>query len=344
MEDINIIIRSICQDLYENLRYNNSIFANLKTNKYLKKLKRINKKNDYKYAENIRDELGILYKNYIIFCRKQEYENNLKALKNIKNTYIELCYFIEQELVSNGIKLAYPQYKNIEKYIDELKSTYGGQTEKYIKKLSRKNLGIERKKIEFICKDKSKIISEKKSAIIDLLQNKLNEWNYKYSKVKKIKILYNSEKAEYIFIKKNNDKVTKRRYKFKEKFSDIENLQKKALKNLRKMNFGISIYEELGIEEESLKYLDPFVLTIFIEEGLLDYAKLYVKQLNGESQNKKYQLPFKIKYVIDMDYKNGVLTPVRNEIMAIIAERGSLSVAEVKKIKSTNQLKKLKIS
>lgn len=76
MEDINVIIRSICQDLYENLRYNNSIFANYKSLKYLKKLRKINITTDYKYAENIRDEIGILYKNYIVFCRKKEYENH----------------------------------------------------------------------------------------------------------------------------------------------------------------------------------------------------------------------------------------------------------------------------
>ena len=65
MEDINVIIRSICQDLYENLRYNNSIFANYKSLKYLKKLRKINITTDYKYAENIRDEIGILYKKRI---------------------------------------------------------------------------------------------------------------------------------------------------------------------------------------------------------------------------------------------------------------------------------------
>ena len=73
MEDINVIIRSICQDLYENLRYNNSIFTNYKSLKYLKKLRKINITTDYKYAENISDEIGILYKIYIVFCRKKEY-------------------------------------------------------------------------------------------------------------------------------------------------------------------------------------------------------------------------------------------------------------------------------
>ena len=87
------------------------------------------------------------------------------------------------------------------------------------------------------------------------------------------------------------------------------------------MNFGISIFEELNISEDCFKYIDPFVLTIFIEEGNLDYAKLYLRQLNGESQSKKYKLPFKIIYNIDEDFQNGRLTPIRNEIIAIIAER-----------------------
>ena len=43
---------------------------------------------------------------------------------------------------------------------------------------------------------------------------------------------------------------------------------------------------------------------------------------------------------IDEDFQNGRLTPIRNEIIAIIAERNALFVAEIKKVKS---LKKAKI-
>ena len=50
------------------------------------------------------------------------------------------------------------------------------------------------------------------------------------------------------------------------------------------------------------------------------------------AQNLKYNLPFKIIYNIDENFKNGILTPIRNEIMAIIAERNSLSVAEAIKV------------
>ena len=115
LEDINVIIRSICQDLYENLRYNNSIFANYKSLKYLKKLRKINITTDYKYAENIRDEIGILYKNYIVFCRKKEYENHSKIIEEIKKMYFEISYSIEQLLVNDGIKYTYKEYKNSKK-------------------------------------------------------------------------------------------------------------------------------------------------------------------------------------------------------------------------------------
>lgn len=348
MEDVNIIIRSICQDLYDNLRHNNSIFSKLKSKRYLKKLKKLNKRTEYKYAENIRDELGILYKNYMVFCGKKEYENNTTILKEIKKAYMEVSYLLEQSMMCNGIKFVYKEYKNLENYINELELTYGGQTERYIKKLSKMKLGNERKLIYRIYKDKSKITAEKKREVISILQNKLNEWNYKYTRKKDVKIIYNSENAEYLFIKKNNadGSIKRKKYKFKTKFSDIEQLQKSAIKNLRRMNFGISVYEELNIREECAKYIDPFIITIFIEEGYLDYAKLYLRQLNGESKNRKYQLPFKILYNIDEDFKNGVLTPIRNEIIAIIAERNSLSVAEMRKIKSNNLRKsnKLKIS
>lgn len=339
MEDINIIIRSICQDLYENLRHNNSIFSKQKSKRYLLKLKKINKKTDYNYAEIIRDELGILYKNYMVFSKKQEYENNSKIIADIKKMYIEVSYMLEQFLMNNGVKIAYPEYKNLEMYIKELGNTYGGQTEKYIKKLSRKKLGVQKAEIKKIYNDKSKIISEKKRDVISILQKKLNKWNSKYKKEADVEIIYNSPKAEYIFIKKNNNitSIKKKKYKFNRNFSDIEQLQKKAIKNLKKMNFGISIYEELNVDENCFRYIDPFIITIFIQEGYLDYAKLYLRQVNGESKNAKYQLPFKIIYNIDENFKNGILTPVRNEIMAIIAERNSLSVAELRKIKKINK-------
>lgn len=338
MEDINIIIRSICQDLYENLRHNNSIFSKIKSKRYLFKLKKINKKTEYNYAESIRDELGILYKNYMVFSKKEEYENNLKIVSDIKKMYIEVSYILEQSLMNNGPKSAYPEYKNLEIYIKELESTYGGQTEKYIKRLSKKRLGAQKKEIKKIYKDKSKIISEKKRNVIYILMKKLNEWNGKYKKESNIKIIYNSPKAEYTFIKKiNNSLIKKKKYRFKTKFSDIEQLQKNSIKNLKKMNFGISIYEELNLDEDSFKYIDPFIITIFIQEGYIDYAKLYLRKVNEGSKNSKYNLPFKIIYNIDENFKNGILTPIRNEIMAIIAERNSLSVAELRKIKKSNK-------
>lgn len=342
-EDINIIIRSMCQDLYENLRHNNSALSKLKSKKYLSNIRNLNIKTEYKYAEDIRDELGILYKNYVIFCRKQEYENNTNIISDIKKSYIELSNIVEQCLLGNIEKISYPKYKKIEHYIQELEATYGGQTEKYIKKLSKRNIGSQKKEIARIYKDKSKIISVKKKEVISILRNKLYDWSNGFKREKDIKIVYNSQKAEYIFMRKNSGKcIRKKRYKFKTKFSDIELLQKNAIKNLKKMNFGISIYEELSADEECFKYIDPFILMIFIEEGYLDYAKIYLRKMNGESRNRKDNLPFKIVYNIDENLKNGVLTPTRNEIISIIAERSSLSVAEIRRVKKINT-KELKI-
>ena len=103
--------------------------------------------------------------------------------------------------------------------------------EKYIKKLSKKNIGTQKKEIKRIYNDKSKIISEKKRNVIKILEEKLNAWNSKYVGKNNIKIEYNSKNAEYIFTQKINDEIVKKkRYKFKSKFSDIEQLQKKAIK------------------------------------------------------------------------------------------------------------------
>lgn len=338
MEDNNIIIRSLCQDLYENIRHNSSVFSKIKSKKYLLQLKEINKKTNYSCVEIIRDELGILYKNYMVFSKKEEYQNNLKTLSDIKKMYIELSYLIEQLLMNNGPKVKYSECKKIESYINELEKTYGGQTEKYIKKLSKKRLGDKKEEIKRIYKDKSRIISEKKKNVIDILANNVRKNDSSNKTKADVKIKYNSLNAEYIFIKKTDNAIAKKKkYKFNTKFSDIEQIQKSAIKNLKKMNFGISIFEELKLDEESIKYIDPFIMTIFIQEGYLDYAKLYLRQINEGTKNTKNKLPFKIIYNIDKNFKNGVLTPIRNEIIAIIAERSSLSVADLKKIKKSEE-------
>ena len=64
--------------------------------------------------------------------------------------YFEISYSIEQLLVNDGIKYTYKEYKNLDDYINRLKSSYGGQTEKYIKKLSKKNIGTQKKEIKRI--------------------------------------------------------------------------------------------------------------------------------------------------------------------------------------------------
>lgn len=342
MEDINIIIRSICQDLYENLRHNHSLFSSTKSRMYLTKLKLINDKTDYKYVEIIRDELGLLYKNYMVFCKKQEYDNNLKILNEVKKMYSKLCYELEQLFIGNGACISYSECKNLDNYIKKLDSTYGGQTEKYIRKLSKKRLGAQKKEIKDVYDDRSKIIAEKKKIVMSILKDKMEKWNYRYKREKEIDIIYNSENAEYLFIKMDGNTCLKRKkFKFRTNFSDIEKLQKSAIKKLKQLNFGISVYEELKLKEECLKYVDPFILTIFVEEGYLDYAKMYLRLLNGESKIKKSQLPFGIKYNINEDFSKGELTPVRNEIIAILADRNALNVAEIKKY-TNNNIRKIK--
>ena len=56
-----------------------------------------------------------------------------KSEEEIKKMYFEISYSIEQLLVNDGIKYTYKEYKNLDDYINRLKSSYGGQTEKYIK-------------------------------------------------------------------------------------------------------------------------------------------------------------------------------------------------------------------
>lgn len=342
MEDYSKKIRILCQGLYENIKFNSSVFLILKSNYYLKTLKKINKQTEFKYIYMIRDELGLVYRNYLIFSAKKEYETNLKTVNKIKKLYIELSKTIRHLSGKNGIKLVYPEYSSLEKYINTLENTYGGQTEKYIKKLSKKKIEGKNceKTISNIYKDSQLITSEKKRAVINIIQSRIDCWKQQHKKESKIKIGYNYKKAEYILINKGtNGSIKKKKYKFKSNFSDIKKLQQIAMKNLRKLNFGISLYDELGLKDECIKYIDPFILTIFVEEGYLDYAKLYLSQINGENPSSKYELPFKIVYVINENPKKGALTPVRNEIISMIAERHSVSVADLKIEKNVDERK-----
>lgn len=345
LEDINVIIRVTCQELYDNLRNNHSIFSELKSKMYIKKLNKINEENEYKCTEIIRDEIGLIYKNYMVFCKKNEYDENRNSLQRIYEMYINLCIQQEQCLIGNGNLNKYSEYKNIEGYIKKLSSTYGGQTEKYMKKLSKKNLGPQKLILKNLCKDKSKIISEKKREAIQVLEDKLNNWNNRYQNEKNLKIIYDSSKAEYVFCIMNKEKcISKKRIKFKTDFDDIEVLQDNALKKLRQLNFGIDVKSEMRANKNTLKYIDPFIVSALCQENYLDYAKIYLRSISGNSNYKKEQLPFKIIYNIDKDYKKGKMTPVRNEIIAIIAERSNLTVGYMKNYKSSNNLKIVRVS
>jgi len=345
LEDIDVIIRITCQELYDNLRDNHSIFSDFKSQKCLRKLNKINKNNDYRCTEIIRDEIGLVYKNYMVFCKRNDYDDNAGIIEEIYNMYINLCIQQEQCLIGNGDHSKYNEYKNIEGYIRTLESTYGGQTEKYLSKLSNKNLGPQRQLIKNLCKDKSKIISEKKRIVCDLLKDKLNNWNSRFKKEKSIRIVYDSECAEYKICKiEHGECVSKRKIRFKTNFSNIEDLQESAIKKLRQLNFGIDIKRELKLNKTNTKYIDPFILMFFCQDNYLDYAKIYLRSVSGNSNYKKEQLPFSIKYNINVDYKKGKMTPIRNEIMAIIAERSSITVANIKNYKKINDFKVKKVS
>ena len=312
-KDIEIIIRSMCQDLYESLRHDNSAFSKLKSLKYLSKIKKFNTSTECKYSEEIRDKIGILYKNYMVFSKKEEYENNSDVISEIKKFYVELCNNVEQRILGSSEQITYAQHKKIENYIKELESTYGGQTEKYIKKLSNKKIGPQKHDIMRIYKDKTKITATKKSEVISILKNKLYNGNNNSVINQDINIIYNSNKAEYLFIKiENGNIVQKKKYKFNTNFSDLEELQKRAMKNLKKLNFSMSLYDEIKVDKDSLKYLDPFIVNIFAEEGYLDYAKIYLKEINGDTDLRTDKLPFKIIYQLDDNFKHGILSPTRN--------------------------------
>jgi len=136
------------------------------------------------------------------------------------------------------------------------------------------------------------------------------------------KIEYNSDKGLYeIAYLKNGQQVKSKEYKVKN-IKNLDSKRKMVLDRLKKLNYGISIFKELGIEKDKFYKVNPDIIHILLNEGKLDYAKMYIKEVVGREPLHK---PFEIKYVLNRNVKQGVFSAEENKAMKKMAKEDRLA-------------------
>ncbi|MBR4260774.1 MAG: hypothetical protein IKQ33_02325 [Clostridia bacterium] len=152
---------------------------------------------------------------------------------------------------------------------------------------------------------------------------KLEEREAKRNKnIKNTQIEYNSNRGSYMFNTiENGTVVNSKEYKI----NDIKHLGAKramVLKRLRHMNFGVNIFDELEIDERNFYKINPDIVNIFLNEGQISNAKMYIKEVvGGETIHK----PFEIRYVLNRNLNKGVFSPEENKNMKQMAKTDRLA-------------------
>lgn len=134
----------------------------------------------------------------------------------------------------------------------------------------------------------------------------------------KMDIEYNSDRGSYVINNfKNGKLVSSKEYNI----ADIRNLDKKRkyiANKLKKMNFGIDVFEELDVSKDKFYKVNPDIINILLSENKIDYAKMYIKEvIDCETMN----TPLQIKYVLNRDLKKGRFSPEENQNMKKMAQK-----------------------
>lgn len=159
------------------------------------------------------------------------------------------------------------------------------------------------------------------------LSKKLMKINTKKKNIKNNKqpimhIEYNSDIGKYnVKYEQNGVIFDNKNYKIKN-VKYLQGKRNKVLSELTKFNYGISIFDELNIDEDKFYKVNPDIIHIFLSEGKIDYAKMYIKEVvGGEPLNKS----FKIKYVLNRNLKKGIFSVEENKNMKQMARRDRIS-------------------
>lgn len=146
--------------------------------------------------------------------------------------------------------------------------------------------------------------------------------NIRNSKKPIMQVEYNSDIGKYhVNYIQNGVVVGEKDYKIKN-VKYLQGKRDKVLSELTKFNYGINVFDELNVDEDKFYKVNPDIIHIFLSEGKIDYAKMYIKEVvGGEPLNK----PFNIKYVLNRNLKKGVFSAEENKNMKQMARRDRIS-------------------
>lgn len=240
-------LREICGKIRKSFSIKFGLVSAMNTNKYLKRIIKLNKETNNKNINELIYLLGRTKQEYKRYCNKHNYYTDPYVNKKIKEAYI---------------------------------------------KLSKKAIKLEER---------------------DARRNK---------NCKNTQIEYNSERGSYMFKTLQNGKIIgSKEYRI----NDIKHLGAKramVLKRLRHMNFGVNIFDELEIDERNFYRINPDIVNIFLNEGQISNAKMYIKEVvGGETMHK----PFEIRYVLNRDINKGIFSPEENKNMKKMARTDRLA-------------------
>lgn len=246
----------------------------------------------------------------------EEYQQRLKELciRTKKSFGIKpgfISALVTRRYINKIVKL---NKETDNRYIAELRYVLGRTKLEYKKYCKQNNyypdVVVSRKIREaYIKLSKKSLKLQTKQSNIDMLKEKVD-------------IEYNSDRGSYVFRKVEDGQI---KYSKEYRINNVKNLEAKrrhAIERLRRINFGINIFDELEISEKKLYKINPDIVHILINEGKIDYAKLYIKEVvGGESINN----PLKIKYMLNRDNKKGKFSREENRAMKKMARLDGLA-------------------
>lgn len=242
--------------------------------------------------------------------RQVNYEEQLnKICRDIQKSFtykINTISSFKTKQCLRRLKKLNRQTKN--QNIEEIRYVVGRTKQEY-SKYCRNNNYIPDSEVNKKIKETFINLSRKAIRINTKKQNVLNKGT-------DLKIEYNSDRGSYLVSNyKNNNLMQVKEFKVQ----DIKHLggkRKQVLDRLTHLNFGINIFDELEVDERDFYKINPDIIHILLNEGKVDYAKMYIKEvLDGTTINK----PFKIKYVLNRNLKSGVFSPEENKNMKKMA-------------------------
>ena len=141
--------------------------------------------------------------------------------------------------------------------------------------------------------------------------------SYVNSMKEMVEIDYDSARGSYIYKSLLDNKVIKTREYTIDNVDDLELKREEVVERLKQLNFGIDVFDELGIDSKKIRKVNPDIVNILLNEGKLKHAKMYIKEvITGIKLNK----PLKITYTLDKDSKNGKFGPKDNNRMKKLAK------------------------